>query len=36
VLDDRFNTFKVQGSALAAHFDTDTLCGRRSGWTAMR
>jgi hypothetical protein len=25
VLDDRFNAFKVQGSALAAHFDTDTL-----------
>jgi hypothetical protein len=25
VLDDRFNAFKVQGSALAAHFDADTL-----------
>jgi hypothetical protein len=25
VLDDRFNAFKVQGAALAAHFDTDTL-----------
>jgi hypothetical protein len=25
VLDDRFNAFKVQGSSLAAHFDTDTL-----------
>src|SRR5689334_2371603 len=25
VLDDRFNAFKVQGSALAAHFGTDTL-----------
>jgi hypothetical protein len=25
VLDDRFNAFRVQGSALAAHFDTDTL-----------
>jgi hypothetical protein len=25
VLDDRFNALKVQGSALAAHFDTDTL-----------
>lgn len=25
VLDDRFNTFKVQGGALAAHFGTDTL-----------
>jgi hypothetical protein len=25
VLDDRFNAFKLQGSALAAHFDTDTL-----------
>jgi hypothetical protein len=25
VLDDRFNAFKVLGSSLAAHFDTDTL-----------
>lgn len=25
VLDDRFNAFRVQGSALAAHFGTDTL-----------
>lgn len=25
VLDDRFNTFRVQGSFLAAHFGTDTL-----------
>ena len=25
VLDDRFNAFKIQGSALAAHFGTDTL-----------
>jgi hypothetical protein len=25
VLDDRFNAFRVQGSALAAHFNTDTL-----------
>jgi hypothetical protein len=25
VLDDRFNAFRVQGSALAAHFDADTL-----------
>jgi hypothetical protein len=25
VLDDRFNTFRLQGSALAAHFGTDTL-----------
>lgn len=25
VLDDRFNAFRVQGSALAAHFETDTL-----------
>ena len=24
-LDDRFNTFKIQGSTLAAHFDTETL-----------
>lgn len=25
VLDDRFNAFRIQGSALAAHFGTDTL-----------
>src|SRR5436189_5288692 len=25
VLDDRFNAFRVQGSALAAHFGTETL-----------
>src|SRR4051812_1436799 len=25
VLDDRFNSFRVQGSALAAHFGADTL-----------
>ena len=25
VLDDRFNAFRVQGSSLAAHFDTETL-----------
>ncbi len=25
VLDDRFNAFKVQGSSLAAHFDSETL-----------